>query len=113
MFLALFQQEWFQYQGCRRFRGGTTHVAPPTPRQPQLGIRRVFSYWDALNEILCGVTGAFIDRMYIVLPLYSGTTTEFWIPDHWVQAAVMVKIRTFKLNPDLFRTFSRFTCLYC
>ena len=34
----------------------------------------------------------------------SGTTTEFCIPDHWVQAAVMVKIRTFKLNPDLFRT---------
>ena len=35
---------------------------------------------------------------------YSGTTTEFCIPDHCVQAAVMVKIRTFKLNPDLFRT---------
>ena len=35
---------------------------------------------------------------------YSGTDTEFCIPDHWVQAAVMVKIRTFKLNPDLFRT---------
>ena len=34
----------------------------------------------------------------------SGTDTEFCIPDHWVQAAVMVKIRTFKLNPDLFRT---------
>ena len=34
----------------------------------------------------------------------SGTDTEFCIPDHLVQAAVMVKIRTFKLNPDLFWT---------
>ena len=34
----------------------------------------------------------------------SGTNTEICIPDHWVQAAVIVKIRTFKLNPDLFRT---------
>ena len=50
--------------------------------------------------------------------LSSGTTTEFCIPDHWVQAAVMVKkgllssIRTF-FGPllELFRTFSRFTRL--
>ena len=36
--------------------------------------------------------------------IISGTNTEFCIPDHWVQAAVMVKIWTFKLNLDLFRT---------
>jgi len=44
----------------------------------------------------------FLER--IIETIYSGTDTEFCIPDHWVQAAVMVKIRTFKLNPDLFRT---------
>ena len=37
--------------------------------------------------------------------MFSGTTTEFCIPDHWVQAAVMVKIF------ELFRTLSRFTRL--
>ena len=36
--------------------------------------------------------------------LLSGTDTEFYIPDLRSQAAVMVKIRTFKLDPDLFRT---------
>ena len=45
------------------------------------------------------------NRWYtLYLMIFSGTNTEFCIPDHWVQAAVMVKIRTFKLNPDLFRT---------
>ena len=47
----------------------------------------------------------YLDKCRLSAPADStGTNTEFCIPDHWVQAAVMVKIRTFKLNPDLFRT---------
>ena len=35
---------------------------------------------------------------------YSGTDTEFYVPDLWSQAAIMAKKRAFLLNPDLFRT---------
>ena len=34
----------------------------------------------------------------------SGTTTEFCVPDHRSQAAIMVKFRAVMPNPDLFRT---------
>ena len=35
---------------------------------------------------------------------FSGTTTEFCVPDHRSQAAIMVKFRAVMPNPDLFRT---------
>ena len=36
--------------------------------------------------------------------MYSGTDTEFYVPDLWSQAAIMAINRAFLLNPDLFRT---------
>ena len=38
------------------------------------------------------------------LEIVGGTTTEFCVPDHRSQAAIMAKFRAFILNPDLFRT---------
>ena len=40
--------------------------------------------------------------------LFSGTNTEFYVLDHTSQAAIMAKFRAFMLNPDLYRTFSRY-----
>ena len=34
----------------------------------------------------------------------SGTNTEFYVPDHGSQAAIMAKFRAFMLNPDFFLT---------
>ena len=36
--------------------------------------------------------------------LSSGTKTEFCVPDHGSQTAIMAKFRAFMRNPDLFRT---------
>ena len=38
------------------------------------------------------------------IELCSGTNTEFYVPDHRPQAAIMAKFRAFMLNPDFFLT---------
>ena len=38
------------------------------------------------------------------IELCSGTNTEFYVPDHGSQAAIMAKFRAFMLNPDFFLT---------
>ena len=43
-------------------------------------------------------------HMSRICRITSGTDTEFFVPDHESQAAIMAKFRAFMLNPDLFRT---------
>ena len=38
--------------------------------------------------------------------IHSGTTTEFCVPDHRFQAAIIAKFRAFMQNPDHFFNFS-------
>ena len=38
------------------------------------------------------------------IELCSGTNTEFYVPDHGSQAAIMAKFIAFKLNPAFFQT---------
>ena len=36
--------------------------------------------------------------------IFSGTKTEFCVPDHGSRTVIMAKFRAFMQNPDLFRT---------
>ena len=81
-------------QSCAPSSPSLWPSSQPLPARARTGIR----------QCRCNIDSKYNISKVLTFNKVSGTTTEFCIPDHWVQAAVMVKIRTFKLNPDLFRT---------